>query len=557
CILLLGFTGIIGYQGHLSGEKLNTALKDMYADRLLPLKGIDEIGKQVRANEANMLYLILYSGDAVKQEPYLTDIAQRAKTIDEEWTVYKASDLSKQEQDLLPSAEQDIKAIREMRQEVIQLTEQGERDKAFALLNQKITSLNHLQDYLRELADYHAKEADQANIRNNQDYALSTRYSIGLMAISLILSIVLSLFIARSIIKPIRILSHELTSLADNGGDLTRTIVIKSKDEIGGLATATNRFLGNLRQIIGSVITESSQVGSSVLTADGHMYKLNDNLEEISAIAEEVSAGMEETAAATEQMNAVAEEIENAIESITRKAQDGSLSAAEISERASQLKVTAADSQHAAREVRLSVDNRLRMAIEQSKAVEEIDILAESIMAITRQTNLLALNASIEAARAGEGGKGFSVVAGEIRKLAEASKITAGRIQEVTLTVKDSVANLAGSSEQVMSFLDNQVVKDYAMMVTTGEQYSADANMIERLIADFSATSEELYASIQSMTKSINEITAASNEGAEGITSITRMTNEIVSLSNEANLKTGEAGQSSRQLLEVVAKFTV
>lgn len=555
--LLLIFIGFIGYQGIVSGERANDALKGMYEKQLLPLKWVDDIGGQVRANEANLLYLVLHSGDAAKQSPYRSSVGVRAESIDQLWELYKASGLSAWEQERLPDAEKQIVAIRDMREKVMLLAEQGKRDEAFALLEKESETLVQFQLYLRELADYHAEQSADAYERNKENHNQTVLFSAIGIGAALLLGIGLSFLLSRSIISPLRLLSRELDALAAHGGDLTRTIEVKSRDEIGGLAAAVNRFLGNLRQIISGIVSESTAAESAVAAADNRMLRLNDNLEIISSSSEEVSAGMEEAAAAAEQMNASAEDIVHATESITQKAQDGSTAVVEISERAERLRETAARSQQAAHEIRLRVDAKLCTAIEQAKAVQEIDALTGSILAIADQTNLLALNASIEAARAGEEGKGFAVVAGEIRKLADTSKDTATRIQQVILTVREAVVNLSASSEEVMDFLDHQVVQDYAKLVTTGEQYSCDAALFDSLVSDFSTTSEELYASIQNMTQAIAEITAAAGEGAAGITGITEMTNDIVLLSADTRAKTGQAEQNSRRLQELVAKFVV
>ncbi|MCX8008064.1 MAG: methyl-accepting chemotaxis protein, partial [Coriobacteriia bacterium] len=180
------------------------------------------------------------------------------------------------------------------------------------------------------------------------------------------------------------------------------------------------------------------------------------------------------------------------------------------------LKESAVVSQSAAHDIRNAIDKDMRGAIEQSKAVEQINILTESILQITSQTNLLALNAAIEAARAGEAGKGFAVVAEEIRKLAEDSKNTVNQIQSVTQLVVSSVESLKRNSEKALNFIDTTVVGDYKTMVGIGEQYYKDAESVQDLVSDFSATAEELLASIQSMGKAINEVTISNNEGAQG-----------------------------------------
>ncbi len=101
----------------------------------------------------------------------------------------------------------------------------------------------------------------------------------------------------------------------------------------------------------------------------------------------------------------------------------------------------------------------MRESIEKTNAIEEIKELSQTIMAITSQTNLLALNAAIEAARAGEAGKGFAVVADEIRKLAEDSKQAVSRINDITENVSDAVISMVQDSEELLGFVDTQVLK--------------------------------------------------------------------------------------------------
>ena len=100
-------------------------------------------------------------------------------------------------------------------------------------------------------------------------------------------------------------------------------------------------------------------------------------------------------------------------------------------------------------------------ALDDAKFVEQIGVLADSILTITAQTNLLALNASIEAARAGEAGKGFAVVAEEIRMLAEQSKDAVANIQSVTENVNVAVGTLTGDSNKLLDFVDTDIVQSF------------------------------------------------------------------------------------------------
>ena len=196
-------------------------------------------------------------------------------------------------------------------------------------------------------------------------------------------------------------------------------------------------------------------------------------------------------------------------------------------------------------------------ALEDIKIVDQIGILAESIMGITAQTNLLALNASIEAARAGEAGKGFAVVAEQIRVLAEQSKETVSNIQEVTQSVVGAVDNLAGDSARLLEFVGTDVVQNLEDFSQMADSYNDDAQKVDELVTDFSASSEELLASISGVMNGIGDVSKAASEGASGTTDIAQKTTVVVEKSSDIKEKASKAHASADVLKSQVEKFIV
>ncbi|MCR4436557.1 MAG: methyl-accepting chemotaxis protein [Clostridiales bacterium] len=371
-------------------------------------------------------------------------------------------------------------------------------------------------------------------------------------------SIVITFLIASGISKPIKNASDYLTVVAT--GDFTKEVpakLLKMKDETGTLANAIHTMQQSIKNIIKKVVDESSIVGQMLINIHTEMEQLNKSIEGISATTEELSAGTEETASSTEEMNATSTEIEKAVESIASKAQEGAVTAGSVNKMAEEMKQNAITSKENTIGIYRRTKNSLQSAIEQSKAVSQINELSEAILAITSQTNLLALNAAIEAARAGEAGKGFAVVADEIRKLAEDSKNTVARIQEVTKIILEAVKNLSSSSGEILEFIDKQVLSDYENLVKSSEQYSQDSSSINDMVTDFSATSEELLASVQNMVKAINEIANASNEEAQGATNIAQEASAIAQMSNDVIKMAESAKGKSDSLIKAVSQFKV
>lgn len=376
--------------------------------------------------------------------------------------------------------------------------------------------------------------------------------------IFLIIGIAVSYFVAQNISSPIKIVAGHLSTIAL--GDFTQEYSLKyinKRDEIGLLASSLQKMQDAIKDILNQVKKESNNVNNAVQIVMTNIGDLNIQMTDIASTTEELSAGMEETASSTEEMNATSAQIEEAVENIANRAQEGAVSAGEISKRATQLHTNFQLSQESAKTLILEAEKNLNKAIKDSKSVEQIDILTDSILQITNQTNLLALNAAIEAARAGEAGKGFAVVADEIRKLAEDSKTTAIKIQTITTSALESVEQLAKNANIVLKFITNDVNKDYQLMLSATEEYSKDAQYIDSLVTDFSATSEELLASIQEMLKAINEITLSTNEGAGGALNIAEKTGTAVENSHIVITQAENSSKSTNALLQMVSKFKI
>ncbi|MVX65319.1 hypothetical protein GKZ28_16625 [Clostridium chromiireducens] len=175
-------------------------------------------------------------------------------------------------------------------------------------------------------------------------------------------------------------------------------------------------------------------------------------------------------------------------------------------------------------------------------------------MQITSQTNLLALNAAIEAARAGEAGRGFSVVADEIRKLAEQSKDTVIEIQNITSRVTESVKLLSRDSNKLLKFVSVDVGEDYKNMLMIVEKYSNDATFFDSLVTDFSATTEELLSSIQDVGKTIEVVSRVASDSAEGTTDIASRISNISMQSDDVLkfvIKTKETAETLKREISI------
>lgn len=359
--------------------------------------------------------------------------------------------------------------------------------------------------------------------------------------------------LAKSILKHIPTLMNAFSKAEK--GDLTIRVNTKSSDEIGLLSEGFNSMVDSQKTIINNVVDLVENINNVLDITENNIEDLNKNIEDVSATTEEIAAGMEETAASMEEMNATSNHISQILDDISYKAEQGVTSAKEINNRALEVKKEAMESKENVNNIYDLTQSKLKEAIEESKTIEQINILSDSILAITEQTNLLALNAAIEAARAGEAGKGFAVVADEIRKLAEESKRAVGKIQQVTKNVLQSVNKLVISSNEVLDLVDKKIIKDYDVLVATSGQYSDDAMYFENLVSDFADSFSTLKEIVMNMIKAIEDVSIATNEETEATSNIAERSTYIIEKTIEIINQMHDAKEKIDNLMEVVSKF--
>lgn len=368
----------------------------------------------------------------------------------------------------------------------------------------------------------------------------------------------LLILIILSIIKPLKKCISSIGVMEQ--GDFSQalgTALLKRRDDFGKLAGSIESMRTEMNGLIGEVKSQATEITGMVQEIDTNIQALDEEIENVSATTEELAAGMQETAASSEEINAMSHEIESAAKSIATRSQDGAMEADDIRDRAVSIKKTTTENDKRTKAIHAEINEGLTKALEDIKVVDQIGVLAESIMEITGQTNLLALNASIEAARAGEAGKGFAVVADEIRVLAEQSKAAVVHIQDVTKNVVESVTNLADGAKKLLEFVGTDVVDNFAGFSDMADSYSNDAGSIDGLVTDFSASSEQLLASINGVMDAIGEVSKAATEGATGTNDIAEKTGVVVEKAAEIKEKAEAAHAAADRLQKNVEHFIV
>ncbi|HWT76534.1 MAG TPA: methyl-accepting chemotaxis protein [Mobilitalea sp.] len=378
------------------------------------------------------------------------------------------------------------------------------------------------------------------------------------MLIFLLIGTTIIYFIGDYITKGYRAVSNSLRRLEN--GDFNVTFLESSfarKDEIGDIIRSFHHMQEKVKTIILTVKGEAVNINTTSKLLAEEADNLYRDVENISATTEELSAGMEETAASTQEMNATSITIEEEISRVTDKAIHGQKISVEIKARAEGLKAVALESQRTAVETYDNTNKKLRQSLEKASAINEIKALSKSILDITAQTNLLALNASIESARAGEAGRGFAVVANEIGVLVRNSKAAATQIDTITNDISAAVQDIVMDSELLLSFVDDKVIKDYGILVNTGEQYNTDAITVAQMVVEIEKSAQQLKESIVYIRSAIEEVTVASQEGSKGSSDIADKSTSIFQKTNQVLDQANTSKQISSNLTEVLQFFQI
>ncbi|WP_026885759.1 methyl-accepting chemotaxis protein [Clostridium beijerinckii] len=370
-----------------------------------------------------------------------------------------------------------------------------------------------------------------------------------------ILAFVMIYLYSKKISNNIVKIQNVLGKMSD--GDLTSSINIRTKDEIEDIAISINEVQNSLKALINDVAIVAKDINSVNDTVNDKVKYLNNDVEEVSAITEEISASIEESAVSAEEMSRTSKEMGMIVNSIAEKSQYIENKSNQVSEKAKNIMRTSKNNQEETEKVFKETGIKLKQSVEKAKAVEQINTFSESILQITSQINLLALNAAIEAARAGEAGKGFSVVAEEIRRLAEQSNETINKMQNTTSIILSSVEDLTNNSNNMLSFIENRILKDYEILVNASHQYNDDALYYKDFFSELGITSKELLLSVENILETIENVADASIEGARGASDIANRVSNITTQSNDVLEETLKAKTSSEKLKQEVFKFKI
>lgn len=395
---------------------------------------------------------------------------------------------------------------------------------------------------------YNHDEVDQAVAANRSKFMLQ-------LLVIVIGSILIAYLVGRIISRPVRMMSAliERTAAFDLTEQHGYEKFMTSQDELGRVFHAIVKMRAELRQMAEGLVSVTESIVEKASAVQNVSDDVSSRSVQTSLATKEMSSRMQETVAISQEIDATLTEVSDVIQSVSQKANKSVHVAQNVSERAGHLKETAVASRQSANLIYSEVKAQAEVAIEQStKSVDHIHVLVDAIHSIASQTNLLALNAAIEAARAGESGKGFSVVAEEVRKLSSESAKVVTDIQQIIGTVNESVHNLSASLTRLLDFVDRNVRESLDELMETSDTYNEDALHFQTLLSEFNRTFEDLAASIKSTAEATGRVNQTIQENSQDIETIVHLSETIA----QENSKLTEYSKGSLKNVQELNRMT-
>jgi len=504
------------------------------------------------------VYGLMLTTDESKRQSLKNDLAEKRKNLDDNFAAYEQLSLTSTQINEMNALKDALQKFRAANNQVVDLATQNKKPEAYALSQKEASPL--LKGVLSDL-DTIANDSDQGGTEMNElgkaEMVKSIRTSIAVTLIAILLGLGIGIVTIKQIVNRLKMVVAFLIHLSD--GDFSINVPEKSmqdRSEFGMLSQSVDKMNRNIRKLIQQILSTAEQMAAS-------SQQLTASAEQSAQAATQVAESTTHVANSSstqlkliEHTASIVNEMSNGIDTVTKNIQT-------VNESSKKTSTTALEGTTA---IKTTIEQMARIGEKTENAAEvihaldgyskEIDKIVGMISAIADQTNLLALNAAIEAARAGDAGRGFSVVAEEVRKLAEQSALS-------TKEIVGLIKNVQINTEKAVSYMDEnkkEVQSGQEFANRAGEKFNTISTMITEIgngIEVITNSTILLDTGTKHVVEASNNINKESHKAADETQTISAATEEQSASMEEIASASTHLAKTAEDLQNTVRKFKV